>query len=309
MACRCLLHKCWTQVKKFENTEALDNFHWSRKISRQVQIKMLETGSFHVETHHGNHSNVKFEMQPTFSERVWTRPRIPRQPMPPPCSCSPYPSDLSHLTHHTLLAALDQWVPASVSPFHIYLPHLLLDLPPQKQQGYTKYSVELKYHSRTDNYEIQTTIVPLLLQPLLDDFFFPLFFHFVIINKEFLKFVQLMWEKKCQVILHYLGTLHHQALGQAVNSNVIQISRTFGIASSCFWEKSGFIDIIIARMVKVLQYIRLKLLNETSIATTVWKKNLLQRISHILLDTCIAMNCREFPRQHFEAEHDKWVQS
>jgi hypothetical protein len=39
-------------------------------------------------------------------------------------------------------------------------------------------------------------------------------------------------KRKCQVILHYLGTLHHQAFGQAINSNVKQISRTFSIAST-----------------------------------------------------------------------------
>jgi hypothetical protein len=30
-------------------------------------------------------------------------------------------------------------------------------------------------------------------------------------------------------ILHDLGTLHHQALGQVVNNNVKQISRTFDL--------------------------------------------------------------------------------
>jgi hypothetical protein len=39
-------------------------------------------------------------------------------------------------------------------------------------------------------------------------------------------------KRKCQVILHYLGTLHHQAFGQAIKSNVKQISRTFSIVSS-----------------------------------------------------------------------------
>jgi hypothetical protein len=54
------------------------------------------------------------------------------------------------------------------------------------------------------------------------------FFHFftsAIKIKNFLKFLQLRWEKKCQIILHYLGTLHHQALGQPVNNDVKQISR------------------------------------------------------------------------------------
>jgi hypothetical protein len=37
-------------------------------------------------------------------------------------------------------------------------------------------------------------------------------------------------KRKCQVILHYLGTLHHQAFGQAIKSNVKQ--RTFSIVSS-----------------------------------------------------------------------------
>jgi len=46
------------------------------------------------------------------------------------------------------------------------------------------------------------------------------------------KFLQLKWEKNCQVILHSLGTSHHQALGRVVNGNVKQISKTFGIASS-----------------------------------------------------------------------------
>jgi hypothetical protein len=32
-------------------------------------------------------------------------------------------------------------------------------------------------------------------------------------NKYFLKFLQFRWEKKCQVILHYLDKTHHLALG------------------------------------------------------------------------------------------------
>jgi hypothetical protein len=51
------------------------------------------------------------------------------------------------------------------------------------------------------------------------------------INSEH-KFLQLRWEKNCQVILHSLGTPHHQALGQVVNGNVKQTSKTFGIASN-----------------------------------------------------------------------------
>jgi hypothetical protein len=39
-------------------------------------------------------------------------------------------------------------------------------------------------------------------------------------------------EKKCQVILRFLGTPHYQALGQRVNSNVEQIFRTFNICNS-----------------------------------------------------------------------------
>jgi hypothetical protein len=39
-------------------------------------------------------------------------------------------------------------------------------------------------------------------------------------------------EEKCQVILHFLGTPHYQALGQGVNSNVEHIFRTFNICNS-----------------------------------------------------------------------------
>jgi hypothetical protein len=39
-------------------------------------------------------------------------------------------------------------------------------------------------------------------------------------------------KKKYQVILHYFSSSHHHALGQAIDTNVKQIFRTFGIASS-----------------------------------------------------------------------------
>jgi hypothetical protein len=63
---------------------------------------------------------------------------------------------------------------------------------------------------------------------------------------------EVIQNKKCQVFLHYL---QHQALGQAVNCHVKQISRTFSIVSSSqFWEKSASIqnNSITAQMAKVL---------------------------------------------------------
>ncbi len=44
--------------------------------------------------------------------------------------------------------------------------------------------------------------------------------------------------KNCQVISHSLGTPHHQALGQVVNGNVKQISKTFGICKLVDFEKN-----------------------------------------------------------------------
>jgi hypothetical protein len=41
-------------------------------------------------------------------------------------------------------------------------------------------------------------------------------------------------KKKCQEILNYLGTLHHQALGQIVYYNVKQI---FTILTICLTQK------------------------------------------------------------------------
>jgi len=37
------------------------------------------------------------------------------------------------------------------------------------------------------------------------------FFNSVVNIKNFLKLLQLNWAKKCQLILYYLGTLHHQS--------------------------------------------------------------------------------------------------
>jgi hypothetical protein len=68
----------------------------------------------------------------------------------------------------------------------------------------------------------------------------------------------LRWGKKWQIILHYLGTLHNPALGQAVNSNVNQIFRTFANFWNCeqlILENKTFTEnhLMTARMVKVLQ--------------------------------------------------------
>jgi len=57
--------------------------------------------------------------------------------------------------------------------------------------------------------------------------------------------------------LHYSGTLHNQALGQAINSNVNQISRTFDNFWNCkqlILKNKTFIEnhLITARDVKVL---------------------------------------------------------
>ncbi len=62
---------------------------------------------------------------------------------------------------------------------------------------------------------------------------------FIIIKKKFTLVVKIMkilkfrWKKKTdQVILHYLGTLHHQVFKLVVNNNVKQISKTFNIVSN-----------------------------------------------------------------------------
>ncbi len=50
-----------------------------------------------------------------------------------------------------------------------------------------------------------------------------------------------MRKKINQVLLHYLGTLHHQFFKLLVNTNIKQIFRTFNIASNLFWEKIGIL--------------------------------------------------------------------
>ncbi len=47
--------------------------------------------------------------------------------------------------------------------------------------------------------------------------------------------------KKSQINFHYLGTLHHQALGYIINSIAKLFFRTFSIASSWFWKSLTFI--------------------------------------------------------------------
>jgi hypothetical protein len=43
------------------------------------------------------------------------------------------------------------------------------------------------------------------------------FFHFGSKTKKILKFLKLRWENKCQAILYYFGTTHHQTLGHVGN--------------------------------------------------------------------------------------------
>jgi hypothetical protein len=68
-----------------------------------------------------------------------------------------------------------------------------------------------------------------------------LFFH---LGKKKLKISWFSYsrygKKKCDVILHYLGTLHHKALRQVINIHVKEISRTFG----WFWENQNLLKII-----------------------------------------------------------------
>jgi hypothetical protein len=52
-------------------------------------------------------------------------------------------------------------------------------------------------------------------------FIYLLIFTLTIKQKKFLKLLQLRQGKKCHIILHFLGTLQHRALGQAVN-NIIK---------------------------------------------------------------------------------------
>ncbi len=63
-------------------------------------------------------------------------------------------------------------------------------------------------------------VLPLPFWHLLDTYI-----YFGNRNKNILKFLELRWGKKCQVVLHYLSTSHHQGLGQELNRNVKQISR------------------------------------------------------------------------------------
>jgi hypothetical protein len=61
-------------------------------------------------------------------------------------------------------------------------------------------------------------VVPLPFWQLLDTYI-----HFGNRNENVLKFLKLRWEKKCQVVLHYLSTSHHQGLGK----NSIVLSNKF----------------------------------------------------------------------------------
>jgi hypothetical protein len=92
-------------------------------------------------------------------------------------------------------------------------------------------------------------VVPLPFWHLLDTYI-----YFGNRNKNILKFLELRWEKKCQVVLHYLSTSHHQGSEQELNSNVKQISRMnfshYKVTN--FEKKLAFIEnnLIIARMVR-----------------------------------------------------------
>ncbi len=77
-----------------------------------------------------------------------------------------------------------------------------------------------------------------------------LIFHF---DNKILKIPEISMDevsqkKKCQAILHYL---QHQALGQAVNCHVKQISRTFSIASICMYDGCMYVCVSLDEHTKV----------------------------------------------------------